>query len=164
RGVTVTKSTVSGTRKNATGYTQTQLAGGLHPGNSGGPILDGKGQVIGVAVSGLKNTQIHFSVPVGYVHAFLLGRTHRWHYGTPYKDGAAVRMPINTMTYDPLGSVRKIRVEVWSGDPGPDRPGAKGKERQPGDSERAKFELAYKDGLGTGEVTMPEAAPGKVFW
>src|SRR2546430_756400 len=83
---TVIQGTVSGTRKTATGYTQTQLAGGLHPGNSGGPVLSAKGAVVGIAVSGLKDTQIHFAVPVSYVHAFLGGRTHRWLYGVPYKD------------------------------------------------------------------------------
>src|SRR5207302_9441095 len=109
KSVTVTKSTVTGTRKNATGYPQTQLGGGLHPGNSGGPVLDSKGAVVGVAVSGLRGTQIHFAVPAGYVHSFLGGRTHRWFYGVPYKDGDAVKMPLSTMTYDPLGSVRTIR-------------------------------------------------------
>ena len=148
KSITVTKSTVSGTRKNATGYTQTQLAGGLHPGNSGGPVLNAKGAVIGVAVSGLKDTQIHFAVPVDYVHAFLGGRTHRWFYGVPYKDGNAVKMPINTMTYDPLGSVKTIRAEVWTGDPGPERAGVKGRDPLPGDSEHTKVSLDYKAGLG----------------
>src|SRR5262249_56072848 len=80
KNVTVTKSTVTGTRKTPAGYPQTQLGGGLHPGNSGGPVLNAKGEVVGVAVSGLKGTQIHFAVPVVYVHAVLAGRTHRWVY------------------------------------------------------------------------------------
>jgi S1-C subfamily serine protease len=164
KSITVTKSTVSGSRKTAAGYVQTQLAGGLHPGNSGGPIVDAKGLVIGVAVSGLKDTQIHFAVPVNSVHAFLGSRTHRWQYGVPYKDGTAVKMPITTMSYDPLGSVRTIRAEVWTGDPGPERSDSKSREPRPGDSERVKTELNYKNGLATGEITLPELPKGKTYW
>jgi hypothetical protein len=93
-------------------------------------------------VSGISGTQIHFAVPSGYVHSFLSGRTHRWAYGVPYLDGKGVKMPLTTMTYDPLGSVQTIRAEVWTGNAGPDRTGPKGREPQPGDSERLKVDLA----------------------
>ncbi len=165
KSITVTTSSVaSSARKNAIGYTQIQLDGSLNPGSSGGPVLDAKGGVIGVAVSRLKETRIHFAVPVSYVHAFLGGRTHRWFYGVPYKDGDAVKMPLTTMTYDPLGSVKTIRAEVWTGDPGPDRTGAKSRDPLPGDSERVKADLTYKAGLANGEVTLPELPKGKVYW
>jgi V8-like Glu-specific endopeptidase len=163
KNVTVTKSTVTGTRKTPAGYPQTQLGGGLHPGNSGGPVLNAKGEVVGVAVSGLKGTQIHFAVPVSYVHGMLLGRTHRWFYGTPYLFEGKVRMPISTMTYDPLNAVRMIRVEVWTGDPGPDRTG-KTTDTKPGDSPLVKTELAYKNGSGSGEIELPELPAGKTYW
>jgi S1-C subfamily serine protease len=164
RSITVTKSSVSGSRTIGPGCIQTQLAGGLHPGNSGGPILDAKGLVIGVAVSGIQDTQIHFAVPVNYIYLFLYSRTHRWLFGIPYKDGNAVKMPITTMTYDPLKSVRSIRVEVWTGEPGRVRTGDKGREPLLGDSERVKSELSYKDGLATGEIALPELPNGKSYW
>jgi S1-C subfamily serine protease len=164
KAITVTKSTVSGMRKTHTGYPQIQLAGGLHPGNSGGPILNAKGAVVGVAVSGLKGTQIHFAVPVGYVHGFLSGRTHRWFYGVPYRDGKAIKMPLTTMTYDPLNSVKFIRAEVWTGDSGPTRNGPKSRDPLPGDSDRVKTDLTYKGGSGSGEITLPDLPNGKVFW
>ncbi|MCE9562344.1 MAG: serine protease [Planctomycetes bacterium] len=163
--ITVTKSTVSSSaRKAPSGYTQIQLAGGLHPGNSGGPVLDAKGAVVGVAVSGIKGTQIHFAVPVGYVHSFLLGRTHRWFWGVPYKDGDTIKMPLSTMTYDPLSSVRTIRAEVWTGDPGPERTGPKSREALPGDSERVKTDLVYKAGFAQGDIALPELPKGKLYW
>ena len=164
RGVTVTKSTVTGTRKTPAGYPQTQLGGGLHPGNSGGPVLNAKGEVVGVAVSGLKGTQIHFAVPVNYVHAMLGGRTHRWVYGTPYKHDGKVRLPITTMSYDPLGNIRTVRVEVWTAAPGPDRIGPKSADPLPGDSPRVKVELPYKNGVGEGEVELPDLPDGKAYW
>ena len=42
----------------------------MHPGNSGGPVTDGKGQVVGVAVSGIRGTQLHFAIPGEAVQAF----------------------------------------------------------------------------------------------
>src|SRR5262249_6179773 len=152
KNVTVTKSTVTGARKTPAGYPQTQLAGGLHPGNSGGPVLSAKGEVVGVAVSGLKGTQIHFAVPVRYVHAMLGGRTHGWESGTRYGREGRAHLPIPTMSYDPLGNTRTVRVEVWTGAAGPDRTGPKAAEPLPGDSPRVKVELPYKGGVGVGEV------------
>src|SRR5437868_5103639 len=79
----------------ATSIKRSQFIAGRHPGNSGGPVTDASGQVIGVAVSGLANTQIHFAIPPETVFNFLNGRStshmvteHR------YKDGDAVKMRV----------------------------------------------------------------------
>jgi S1-C subfamily serine protease len=70
----VAKSSVSSLRRDRDVLKQVQVNGGMHPGNSGGPVIDTDGQVIGVAVSGIKSTQIHFAVPAEQVRAFLNGR------------------------------------------------------------------------------------------
>ena len=48
-----------------------QLDAALNPGNSGGPVLDKGGKVIGVVVAGVRGSGINFAVPVSVVSQFL---------------------------------------------------------------------------------------------
>jgi uncharacterized protein (TIGR03067 family) len=48
-----------------------QLDAVLNPGNSGGPVLDRKGQVVGVVVSGIRGAGINMAIPVSHVRRFL---------------------------------------------------------------------------------------------
>jgi hypothetical protein len=48
-----------------------QLDAVLNPGNSGGPVLDRRGKVVGVVVSGVWGTQVNMAVPVSHVRRFL---------------------------------------------------------------------------------------------
>src|SRR5262245_52126678 len=48
-----------------------QLDAVLNPGNSGGPVLDNTGKVIGVVVSGIKGAGINMAIPVSHVHKFV---------------------------------------------------------------------------------------------
>ncbi len=68
--ITVTKTTVSSLRRGS-GEQIVQLNGGLHPGNSGGPITDSSGKVVGVAVAVIRDTQIHLAIAGEEVQSFL---------------------------------------------------------------------------------------------
>ena len=46
-----------------------QVAEGMNPGNSGGPVVNTAGNVIGVSVAGIKGTGIGLSVVIEFVHA-----------------------------------------------------------------------------------------------
>jgi S1-C subfamily serine protease len=48
-----------------------QLDGDLNPGNSGGPVLDAKGRVIGLVRSGLLGAGINFAIAVGRLREYL---------------------------------------------------------------------------------------------
>lgn len=61
--ITASSTTISSIRKD-----QIQVNGGMNPGNSGGPVVDAKGNVIGVAVAGIKNTNINFAIPADAVY------------------------------------------------------------------------------------------------
>jgi S1-C subfamily serine protease len=54
-----------------------QVEGGMTFGNSGGPVVDVKGNVVGVAVSGIQNANINFCVP-GEMVQQLLARKEKW--------------------------------------------------------------------------------------
>ena len=51
-----------------------QVEGGMTFGNSGGPVVDVKGNVIGVAVSGIKDANINFCIPGEMVQQLLANR------------------------------------------------------------------------------------------
>ncbi|HEY7425986.1 MAG TPA: serine protease, partial [Gemmataceae bacterium] len=48
-----------------------QLDAALNPGNSGGPVLNGDGKVVGVVVSGVPGAGVNFAIPFNHVHRFL---------------------------------------------------------------------------------------------
>jgi putative serine protease PepD len=72
--ISVNQTTVSSFRRGA-GEHLVQLNGGLHPGNSGGPVTDASGNVVAVAVAVVRDTQIHLAIAGEEVQAFL-GRFH----------------------------------------------------------------------------------------
>jgi len=164
--ITVSKSSISSLRNAGADLKQIQVNGGMHPGNSGGPVTDAKGQVVGVAVSGLKNTQIHFAIPSDQVRRFLNGRVDTWHRETPYKDGDTLRMEVSIDTIDPLSRLKKVALEYWVGNPGPNR-APSGTDPQPaaGDLPKQVVVLDYdKLALARGEIVVPALNPGQVLW
>jgi S1-C subfamily serine protease len=61
--VNVARATVTSIRRDrANKPALVQLQGELHPGNSGGPVVDAQGRLIGVAVAKLEGTQIGFAI------------------------------------------------------------------------------------------------------
>ncbi|HKI35892.1 MAG TPA: trypsin-like peptidase domain-containing protein [Gemmataceae bacterium] len=166
KNITVSKTSVSSLRKVAGVIRQVQVNGGMHPGNSGGPVTDADGQVIGVAVSGLTGTQIHFAVAADYVHTFLNGRMASFGFEQPIKDGDQVKLPVKFELIDPLGRLRKVVAECWTGDPGLPRPvSATEPKPLPGDSDKQSFTIEYdKKGIARGEITLPALSARKTYW
>ena len=48
-----------------------QVDAALNPGNSGGPVLDRSGKVVGMVVSGIQGSGVNMAVPVGHLYRFL---------------------------------------------------------------------------------------------
>lgn len=64
---TISDGILSGKRNN-NGIEYLQITAPISPGNSGGPVLNDKGEVIGVATFAYKNSQnLNFAVPVSYI-------------------------------------------------------------------------------------------------
>ena len=166
KNITVSKTSVSSLRKNEFALlTKIQVNGGMNPGNSGGPVVDTQGKVVGVAVSGISGTQINFAVPGRLVHLFLTGRVQRTLYDAPFKDGEVAKLPVTVEAIDPLNRIRKVRIESWVGDKGKARLIAeKDRKPLPGETPRKSQEIEYKNGVAHGDLVLPEIPPGKVLW
>jgi S1-C subfamily serine protease len=74
--ITVSETKVTSLRRDpASGrLNKIQVQGGMTFGNSGGPVVDLKGNVVGVAVSGIKGADINFCVPGEMVQQLLANR------------------------------------------------------------------------------------------
>ena len=71
--ITVSETSVSSLRRDrATGkLARIQVKGGMNPGSSGGPVVDLRGNVVGVAVAGIEATDINFAIPGEVVQEFI---------------------------------------------------------------------------------------------
>ena len=69
--ISVNKTTVSSLRKENGVVEMVQVADGMTHGNSGGPVTNTRGEVIGVVVAGIEGTPINFAIPGDKAVAFL---------------------------------------------------------------------------------------------
>ena len=69
--ISVNMGTVTSLRRDKDGeLNRIQLDAALNPGNSGGPVLDGSGRVIGVVVGGIPGAGINTAIPVSHLRRF----------------------------------------------------------------------------------------------
>jgi S1-C subfamily serine protease len=158
KNITVAKTSVSSLRKTAGGnLDKIQVNGGIHPGNSGGPVIDTKGRLVGIAVSGLRNTQIHFAIPADRLSRYLAGRIASSEYELPYRDGDKVKQTVRAGFLDPLGRIQKMEVECFVGPEGPRGAADKQPPPQPGDTPIKTYTLKYdaKTGQAVGDIELP---------
>lgn len=121
-----------------------QLDGELNPGNSGGPIVDAKGTLLGVAVAKIEGTNISFAIPVAQVSAFLRARLLDLRL-EPTPQGLRVRARL----VDPAGQVARVEVRLAEAS------GAAPTTRAPIAGRSAVF-VAKAEGL-VAEFQIPEA-------
>ncbi len=166
-GISINRATVASIRKDRTGVvTQVQLAGDMPPGSSGGPVVDAKGRVIGIAGTVIKGTRSSFAVTADLVEQMLDGRIEETQYGDPFVENNELKMPVKFHCLDPLRRVKALRVEVWAGKKGMPRPASNHPPVPlPGDSPRTTFSVNYEDGIAVADVPMPAALEsGQVYW
>ncbi len=173
--ITIRKTAVSAMRKKNGTLERIEVHGGIDPGNSGGPLVDNSGSVIGVAVAIIvaqgRTTQVSLVIPGDRVEKILNGRIAALDVQQPYfAPGDRVAVPVFVEMIDPRHRVKEVALEVWTGDkPLRDkdahRPSATTQPPpQDGDSPRLLFKLAYTGGEGRGDIVLPELPNGKAYW
>jgi hypothetical protein len=69
--VSINVGSITSLRRKGGNLHRIQLDAALNPGNSGGPVLDKNGKVIGVVVAGVRGSGVNFAIPVSVVKGFV---------------------------------------------------------------------------------------------
>jgi hypothetical protein len=69
--ITVTTGSITALRHKKGILERIQFDADVNPGNSGGPLVDAEGRVIGVVVAGITGTGLKFAVPISHLVRFL---------------------------------------------------------------------------------------------
>jgi S1-C subfamily serine protease len=165
KSVTINKYDVSSLKKERGVLEKVQVHGDMLPGNSGGPVLDADGEVIGVCVSILLNTRINFAIPGDKVRRLVDGALAKIELTSPFQSGDHLHVPISIGTRDPLSRIRKVTLECWTGPKGRARPGARTAPKpKAGDSPITTLAIDALDHAGRGDLTLPALPPGETYW
>ncbi|HVS36334.1 MAG TPA: trypsin-like peptidase domain-containing protein [Gemmataceae bacterium] len=168
KDITIRQSSVASLRKDKNGLlARVQITGGMDPGNSGGPVVDSGGNVVGVSVAKILGTEIDFAIPGDAVQAVFRGRCSEIRAGEPFHKGDQFAVPVDVVTIDPMHSVHSVAVDWWIGDakdvvgPSNTPPAA------PAPPNRQTTPLTYQPDKMTGraDIILPSLPPaGKVLW
>lgn len=127
--ITISKATVSSLRRDNEGrMAAVQLSGDVNPGNSGGPLVDSKGRVIGVTQSKVSGTSTAFAVPPEEIQAFLRGRAKTIDTKIVSTTASAAKVDVTIGLADPLGTIKQVSIfwcpeKAIGGEPKPGKDG-----------------------------------------
>ena len=134
-----------------------QLNGSTIEGNSGGPLVDGKGRLVGVIVSRLRGESVGFAVPPSVISQFLDGDIGGFKAElTSLQTGtAAVKLEVRLV--DPLRNIKAVtlRYARQSGTPAPAKPDARGV--YPLLFNGVNVPLQVSGGTASGQLSLPVA-------
>ena len=158
--VTVGRGTVSSLRNDDYGRLSViQIDGDLNPGNSGGPIVDEKGALVGVAVAKVEGTQIGMAIPADDLKEMQQGRVGGVTVNQIPEEGGGVRVEVTATLIDPMERMQRVSVllvprEKLKADPKPDASGAWG----PATAGMKEVKLDIKDRAATGSIVLSGTA------
>ena len=91
-----------------------QMDVSVNPGNSGGPVITSRGEVIGVVSSKIDGTQLTFAIPTAAVFADLQGRSTDVRATKTVVKGANETYEIDGRLVDPLQHVESLSASFFS--------------------------------------------------
>lgn len=121
--LTISKGSVSSLRNNKDGeLVGIQIDGAMNPGNSGGPVVDKDGQIIGVAVAAIKGAQIGMAIPAAEVRKLINGRAVRANVHLAKADGKGAEIVIEVTLADPFNRLRAVAAHHVYADDAKEKP------------------------------------------
>jgi S1-C subfamily serine protease/regulation of enolase protein 1 (concanavalin A-like superfamily) len=110
-GVTIGKGTIGALPEDSNGkIKRVQLDGELNPGNSGGPIVDGEGKLVGIAVSKIVGTKISFAIPPTELATMLQGRVSGVVFKNISVDKGMAEVELEVALVDPLQKIKRLEI------------------------------------------------------
>jgi hypothetical protein len=160
--VTVGKASVSSLRYNDDGeLVLVQIDGSLNPGNSGGPVVDSKGRLVGVAVATIKSSGIGFIIPAAEIGPLFEGRVSGGRIAFLPASGSKLKARVELALVDPLHRIRSVSLHYVVAPKNEAEP--KGKEsldRRPGCK---TIQLAMNKNVAAGELPAEGPTGGKML-
>jgi S1-C subfamily serine protease len=159
--VTVGKASVSSLRESDDGELAViQIDGNLNPGNSGGPVVDSKGRLVGVAVARAKDGQgIGFLIPAAEVGRLMAGRVGRVRVVSGKGADGKPNARIEAGLIDPAGVFRAATAYYVVVPPKGKSPDAAALDKHP---DARKLALKVEKGVAAGEIAIEKADGGVV--
>jgi S1-C subfamily serine protease len=160
--ITVGKGSISSLRLDTHGELMlVQIDGALNPGNSGGPVVDTKGRLVGVAVATIKNGQgIGFAVPGAELTKMMKGRLGGIHVTASKAADGKLSVKAEVGVIDPSAAIRGVTLHYVVVAPKGAKPAAgETIEKQTG---AKKLTLKIENGIASGEVVL-DSAEGELF-
>ncbi|HXD86863.1 MAG TPA: trypsin-like peptidase domain-containing protein [Urbifossiella sp.] len=118
--ITLGTGTLAGFQHGVTGKLERlKISGTMNPGNSGGPIVDSDGRLVGLAVAIINpalGTGIGFAVPVNDLIALLEGKLLPTIFVPTGLDGNKAKFLALAPVMDPLDKVDTVFIRRWAGD------------------------------------------------
>lgn len=109
--VTIGKGTISSLPEDSHGkLDRVQLDGELNPGNSGGPVVDERGRLVGVVVAKISGTKINFAIPPTNLTAMLSGRASAPVVKSVKVEKGAAEVELEVPVVDPLGKLNRVEI------------------------------------------------------
>jgi S1-C subfamily serine protease len=160
--ITVGKASISSLRNGDDGGLEViQIDGNLNPGNSGGPVVDARGQLVGVAMATIRDGQgIGLVIPSAELGKMMQGRIGRVRIIPPKDRAAPAKVRIEAELIDPALSFRSASAHYFIVPPKTKRPevaslnGLKGSTRLEMSREKGKAVAEFTADKAEGEVLV----------
>ena len=111
--ITVSGGTISSLKNDDHGQlVSLQLDGALHPGNSGGPLVDEQGRLLGVAVAKLDGANIGFAIPAADLRAVLAGRMGLMKLFNMTENSQTPELQVKVQLVDPNRRIKSVKVLI----------------------------------------------------
>jgi len=92
------------------------LDGTLNPGNSGGPVVDTKGKLVGISVAAIQGANIGIAIAVPQLLSMLNGQAQATNLAVKSAKEGMAELEVEVPLLDPLGKVKSARLLYTTSD------------------------------------------------
>lgn len=151
--ITIGKGSISSLRMDDDGdLALVQIDSALNPGNSGGPVVDTRGRLVGVAVATIKNSSgIGLVIPAREVSRMLAGRLGKVHLHATEDEEGLVWVHTEAALIDPFHKIKSATLRYTDGSRFVDRKPAETLDKLPG---CRTLPLKIENGLASGKIWL----------